>query len=221
MPVSRIVWPSVGFGTIPPGVDNKGVGPNGRGDVDFTLQALLRFVIDDITAVVCFDQRTAARRHWRKDIVTDMVMERLDYLVEITSHEKQVGFWALDRFAWCEHPQYGVCCAGSKVEHQVSIVFRFVLRPPDMHGPIPAPREGGNEPFPGRPITRKETWMAPAGLAAGPRHSDGFVPHGVEFPGSLVAPLLVLCRCNLKGGPVSNALLVAGGFPKDPRPGRD
>src|ERR1700722_10318476 len=114
MPVSNVVPPPVGLGAEPSSIDDKRVGTDMRSNVHFILEALLRLVIHNVTTMVCFHQRAAARGQRRENVMPDMIMESLNYLVEIAVHQQQMGFRALDRLAWCENTQHRIRCAGAE-----------------------------------------------------------------------------------------------------------
>src|SRR5204862_2953068 len=89
-------------------------------------------------------------------------------------------------------------------------------------GPVPAPAEGGDEVLAGGVVAGKESGMAPAGFAAGSADGKFIVDHRNEFPGALLAPLLVLCVADLEDRlPGFQALGVLGSVPDHAGPRRD
>src|SRR5580704_1137256 len=226
MPIPGVLLPSIGLGTVPTSINHESVGSHSRPNINFPLKTLLRLAVHDIAAVVCLHDRVASRWYWRKDVMSDVVVESLNHLVQIPPLQKQVSFRTPDRFAWFDDAQYWICSAGAEIEKKASVIFGVIvifdvnLRSRDMHRPIAAPCQRGNEPLTSSAIARKESGVTPPRFAARSRDSDGFASKRVKLPCSLVAPLLIFRGRNLKGSLFSDTLFLPRSVPKHPGPWR-
>src|SRR5580698_6804878 len=102
--------------------------------------------------MVCFDQGPATGWDWRKNEVTDMVLELLYHCIKIAVHQEQMGLGTANRLSRLKHSNYWVGCTRAKIEEKVRFVFLGVLHPLNVHRPITTPSKRGNEPFPGSTV---------------------------------------------------------------------